>query len=86
MVDAGTKLKSSSVTGKARVATIITEELGFAVVLADICNYVGEGKPERHPCLKRETKKVGINSFVFQGNDDKVASLIFLEDFANSLI
>lgn len=71
--------------GKARVIPGVTEELGFTVVLVDICNYVGENSAERHPVFKKETKKVGIN--VLAGaNDKKVASLIYLEDFVNSLI
>lgn len=85
MKDAEKKLNSNSVQGKGRVTTGVSEELGFTIVITDICNYVGLNLTERHPCLKRETKKVGINALTFK-NQERVVSLIYLEDFTNALI
>ena len=85
LVDAEKKLKSSNVLGRGRVITNITEELGFTVVITDICNYVGSSQSERHPVLKKETKKIGINAYTFK-NNEKVATIIYLEDFTNALI
>jgi len=83
--EASKKLKSSSVQAKGRVIPGIEEELGFVIVICDICNYVGEDNPERHPALKKETKKVGLNSYpTLKG--EKIVTLIYLEDFMNSLI
>jgi len=83
--EAGKKLKSGSVFGAGRVISGITEELGFTIVIADICNYVGENNTERHPAIKKQTKKIGMNAYA-TSNDTKILSLLYLEDFSNSAI
>ena len=81
---AGKQLKSDSVRCTPDVIQGITEELGFTVIACDLCNWAGAGKSDRHPILRKETKKVGLKELV-QGNE-RVVSFIYLDDYSHSLI
>ena len=83
--EAQKKLKAESVKGTGRCINNITDQLGFTVVLCDICNWVGADKPSRHPALAKGTKKIGMNSHPVS-KAESVLTLFFMEDFSNAAV
>ena len=53
-------------------------------MMCDICNWTGENKSDRHPLLRKESKKIALKEQI-QGNE-RVVSLIYLDDYSNSLV
>jgi hypothetical protein len=83
--EAQKKLKADSVRGVGRCVQGITDELGFTVVVCDICNWVGDKNSERHASISKATKKMGLHCNPLN-DTDKIATSIYLEDFGNALI
>ncbi len=52
-------------------------------MICDICNWTGASKSDRHPLLRKETKKIGLKEQV-RGNE-RVVSLIYLDAFSNKV-
>ena len=63
----------------------IDKELGFTILICDICNWVGDEKPERHPALNQHTKKIGLSVYPL-GDDTQVVSAYYMNDYANQMI
>ncbi len=63
----------------------VTKELGFTILVCDICNWVGDEKPDRHPALNQFTKKVGLSAYPL-ADESQIVSLYYMDDYANQMI
>ena len=73
------------VQGDAIIIPGINEESGALVVLADICEWFGAGKPDVPPYLLSDNKKIGINVYPMT-EDNQICTMVFVSDFFNSMM
>ncbi|CAI2380870.1 unnamed protein product [Moneuplotes crassus] len=77
--------KGMEVKGDSRVITGIKDEQGVFVILSDICEWVGDGKPGLPPYLERIHKKIGLNVYPIT-EENQACTMVLIEDFTNSMI